>query len=109
MHNMKYFHLTELRKGSKGKSNSAIFVKDIVEPTTPVKAAKGGPSTLLKDSKVEQESRKNIMEGSLASAEIAADMAREAANAAFRRSICKGPLTSSIASSSFDGNVTSQF
>lgn len=109
MHNVKYFILTELRKGSKGKSNSAIFVKDIVEPTTPVKAAKDGPSTPLKDSKVEQESRKNFMEGSLASAEIAADMAREAANAAFRRSICKGPLTSSIARSSFDGNVTSQF
>lgn len=109
MYNVKYFHLTELRKGSKGKSNSAIYFKDKVEPTTPAKAAKGGPSALLKEPKVEQESKKHMMEGSLASAEIAADMAREAANAAFRRSIRKGPLTSSNACIGFEGNITNRF
>lgn len=109
MHNVKYFLLTEIRKGSKGKSNSAVYFKDKGEPTTADKGAKGGPSTHLSDSKVEQESRKHITEGSLASAEIAADMAREAANAAFRRSIWNGPLTSSNVRSSFDGNVTHKF
>lgn len=71
----------------------------------PAKADKR-PNTLIEGSSTKLESKKHL--ASLASAEIAAEMAREAANAAFRRSICKEHATSSNEKSQVEGNFTNK-